>query len=213
MCPTPRKRSTRQAAKPATNGAVKAEDSTATAPKASARATGSKRKVKDEDEGEDDYESEEAKPKKRKTTTGKGKKKDEDMVPLASRTAVTSLKKAMYIGAHVSSAGGTTLPLPTHHVSCAVPPCPIPRKPVNCDFLTLRSHRCPKRSPKCNPHRRQCLCSLPQVPAQVDQPASSPGRPRPVPLPRRHPRLRLGKARPPARQLPRQPRPGRRRQG
>ncbi|KAH6895126.1 xylose isomerase-like protein [Thelonectria olida] len=43
-----------------------------------------------------------AAPKKRKT-----KAKDEDnAMPLAERTAVSSLKKAMYIGAHVSAAGG-----------------------------------------------------------------------------------------------------------
>ncbi|CAM1507349.1 Fc.00g069900.m01.CDS01 [Cosmosporella sp. VM-42] len=39
--------------------------------------------------------------KKRKT-----KAKEEDSMPLAERTAVTSLKNAMYIGAHVSGAGG-----------------------------------------------------------------------------------------------------------
>ncbi|KAF7548248.1 hypothetical protein G7046_g8743 [Stylonectria norvegica] len=39
--------------------------------------------------------------KKRKT-----KAKDDDAMPLAARTAVTSLKTAMYIGAHVSGAGG-----------------------------------------------------------------------------------------------------------
>lgn len=41
-------------------------------------------------------------PKKRKTS----KKDAEDTKPLAARTAVTSLKRAMYIGAHISSAGG-----------------------------------------------------------------------------------------------------------
>ncbi|KAK4043644.1 xylose isomerase-like protein [Parachaetomium inaequale] len=40
--------------------------------------------------------------KKRKTT----KKEAEDTMPLAARTAVASLKRAMYIGAHVSGAGG-----------------------------------------------------------------------------------------------------------
>jgi len=40
-------------------------------------------------------------PKKRKT-----KVKDEDVMPLAERTVVSTLKKAMYIGAHVSGAGG-----------------------------------------------------------------------------------------------------------
>ncbi|KPM39990.1 hypothetical protein AK830_g6582 [Neonectria ditissima] len=39
--------------------------------------------------------------KKRKT-----KAKDEDAMPLADRTAVSSLKKTMYLGAHVSAAGG-----------------------------------------------------------------------------------------------------------
>jgi|SRR5688572_7849667 len=38
---------------------------------------------------------------------GNGKTKEEDMKPLASRTAVESLKKAMYIGAHISAAGGS----------------------------------------------------------------------------------------------------------
>jgi AP endonuclease-1 len=40
--------------------------------------------------------------KKRKTAS----KKDEDTMPLAARTAISSLKRAMYIGAHVSGAGG-----------------------------------------------------------------------------------------------------------
>lgn len=45
-----------------------------------------------------------AAPKKRKTKAAS--KKDEDMPPLAARTSISSLKKAMYIGAHVSAAGG-----------------------------------------------------------------------------------------------------------
>lgn len=45
-----------------------------------------------------------AKPAKKRKTT---KAKDEDAMPLADRTAVSSLKKGMYIGAHVSAAGGT----------------------------------------------------------------------------------------------------------
>lgn len=40
--------------------------------------------------------------KKRKTT----KSNEKDAMPLTERTAVGSLKKAMYIGAHVSAAGG-----------------------------------------------------------------------------------------------------------
>lgn len=42
-----------------------------------------------------------AAPKKRKT-----KKSDDNGMPLAERTVVSALGKAMYIGAHVSAAGG-----------------------------------------------------------------------------------------------------------
>jgi AP endonuclease-1 len=45
--------------------------------------------------------------KKRKT-----KAKDEDETPLANRTAVSELKPAMHIGAHVSAAGGTYISSP-----------------------------------------------------------------------------------------------------
>ncbi|OAA64062.1 DNA-(apurinic or apyrimidinic site) lyase [Cordyceps fumosorosea ARSEF 2679] len=57
------------------------------------------------DEGAEEAKPEATKPqqtKKRKTT----KTNDQDAMPLADRTAVSSLKKAMYIGAHVSAAGG-----------------------------------------------------------------------------------------------------------
>ncbi len=47
--------------------------------------------------------------KKRKTA----KAKDEDAMPLADRTAVSFLKKGMYIGAHVSAAGGMFKPVNT----------------------------------------------------------------------------------------------------
>lgn len=45
-----------------------------------------------------------AAPKKQRAT--KAKAKPEDAMPLAERTVVASLRKAMRIGAHVSSAGG-----------------------------------------------------------------------------------------------------------
>lgn len=48
-------------------------------------------------------------PKKRKTAA---KKDSEDSMPLAARTAVASLKRAMYIGAHVSGAGGVQNSIP-----------------------------------------------------------------------------------------------------
>ncbi|KAI1329565.1 xylose isomerase-like protein [Xylariaceae sp. FL0255] len=59
-----------------------------------------KRKTADEDQVEDTKPV--AAPKKRKRTANKA----QDEMPLAERTAIASLKKAMYIGAHVSGAGG-----------------------------------------------------------------------------------------------------------
>jgi AP endonuclease-1 len=51
---------------------------------------------------EEDEQPKKPAAKKRKTT----KKDAEDTMPLAARTAVASLKRAMYIGAHISAAGG-----------------------------------------------------------------------------------------------------------
>ncbi|GAW18123.1 hypothetical protein ANO14919_075960 [Xylariales sp. No.14919] len=62
----------------------------------------SKAKLKEEDSPAE--EPKPAAPKKARAT--KAKVKAEDVMPLAERTAIASLKKAMYIGAHVSSAGG-----------------------------------------------------------------------------------------------------------
>ncbi|KAI2471225.1 AP endonuclease [Annulohypoxylon bovei var. microspora] len=73
----------------------------AAAPKGKA----AKRKVVEDDEDGDDVEPAAPEPKavkKRKTTKGKA----EDLVALAKRTIIDTLKKPMYIGAHVSSAGG-----------------------------------------------------------------------------------------------------------
>ncbi|KAI0864242.1 xylose isomerase-like protein [Xylaria cubensis] len=65
-----------------------------------------KAKVEAEDSAaEEEQPKAAAAPKKRRATT-KAKSKPEDTMPLAERTAIASLKKAMYIGAHVSSAGG-----------------------------------------------------------------------------------------------------------
>ncbi|PKS06584.1 hypothetical protein jhhlp_007332 [Lomentospora prolificans] len=95
-----------------------------------AKANGAKPKVKDEEEGHesDEYDDGGASDdggktsKKRKVaaratgtkakTAKKQKKGGEDMTPLAARTAVASLKKAMYIGAHVSAAGGVQNSIP-----------------------------------------------------------------------------------------------------
>ncbi|ESZ90838.1 hypothetical protein SBOR_8783 [Sclerotinia borealis F-4128] len=62
-----------------------------------------KRKLKDEDEDEEDGTVAEKKvTKKRKTQN----EKDAKIMPLADRTLVSTLKKAVHIGAHVSAAGG-----------------------------------------------------------------------------------------------------------
>ncbi|KAI0021511.1 xylose isomerase-like protein [Xylariomycetidae sp. FL0641] len=73
------------------------------------KGTNRKRKVAVKDETGDEEEEQQQKvdgtqvSRKRKRTA---KQKIEDAMPLAKRTAVASLQKAMYIGAHVSSAGG-----------------------------------------------------------------------------------------------------------
>ncbi|KAI1470211.1 AP endonuclease [Daldinia caldariorum] len=71
-------------------------------------------KIEDEEDEEDDQDEKDKKDgpvaekpkakaaKKQKTT----KEKTEDLMALATRTVVSTLKKSMYIGAHVSSAGG-----------------------------------------------------------------------------------------------------------
>ncbi|KAI4600124.1 hypothetical protein KJ359_001226 [Pestalotiopsis sp. 9143b] len=122
---SPRKRTT-----VATKPEIKTEEPAPVRRGATRTATATKRKAEieeDEDEDDDDDEeeppkkqtkakassssikAEETKPapaaKKRKTTTTK-KPSEAEMPPLAPRTAVASLKKAMYVGAHVSAAGG-----------------------------------------------------------------------------------------------------------
>lgn len=59
-----------------------------------------KRKAKIEDEDADDTKVK----KKRKTK----EEKEAEAMPLAERTAISTLNKAMYFGAHVSAAGGTS---------------------------------------------------------------------------------------------------------
>lgn len=62
-------------------------------------------------------ESEPDSAKAAKKTKKKGKADDDGMV-LAERTAVSSLKKAMYIGAHVSAAGGNII---SYFIQCNLP--------------------------------------------------------------------------------------------
>lgn len=112
----PPRTSQRKRAAPAT---VKVEEKAIQkpSPKKKTTAASKKRKAAEESEINEDHEcdshnedakEEEPTPKKRKTTK---KDKEDDMAPLAARTAVSSLKKAMYIGAHVSGAGGKSSPI------------------------------------------------------------------------------------------------------
>ncbi|GAP86054.2 putative apurinic apyrimidinic endonuclease-like protein [Rosellinia necatrix] len=66
------------------------------------RKTIPKTQLKEDDSADEKPKA--AAPKKQRTA--KAKAKPEGAMPLAERTAIASLKKAMYIGAHVSSAGG-----------------------------------------------------------------------------------------------------------
>lgn len=71
-------------------------------PKAKKSATKRKARAEDEDdEGDDDVDDTKVK-KKRKTK----EEKEAEAMPLAARTAIGTLKKAMHIGAHISGAGG-----------------------------------------------------------------------------------------------------------
>ncbi|KAI1200559.1 xylose isomerase-like protein [Nemania serpens] len=63
-------------------------------------------KTKGEDEDSASEKLKAAPAKKPRAARSKAKAKPEDATPLAERTAIPSLNKAMYIGAHVSSAGG-----------------------------------------------------------------------------------------------------------
>lgn len=86
-----------------TNGATKPTKAQKPTPKKSAP----KRKAESENDEEEPEKAPKAVPKKRKTA----KTKEEDTMPLAERTAISSLGRAMYIGAHVSAAGGKLLVL------------------------------------------------------------------------------------------------------
>ncbi|KAI7781157.1 dna-(apurinic or apyrimidinic site) lyase 1 [Diaporthe eres] len=120
---SPRKKATATAVKvekevvQKVNGAAAKAKAKVTKTKAEAvtpkkKTAGKKRKAADDTEDEDHEcdshneaeqdEKEKPGPKKRKTK----KEKEAEAMPLAARTAVSSLKRAMYIGAHVSGAGG-----------------------------------------------------------------------------------------------------------
>lgn len=64
-----------------------------------------KRKADSEPDADVDSKTQASKAVKKRKGNGKG---DEEAMILAERTAVSALGKAMYIGAHVSAAGGTS---------------------------------------------------------------------------------------------------------
>ncbi|OBT78058.1 hypothetical protein VF21_03123 [Pseudogymnoascus sp. 05NY08] len=71
-----------------------------------------KRKIKDED-SDDEEEKIIEKPAKKPVKKRKTKEEAEnDAMPVAARTAVATLKRKMYIGAHISAAGGVQNSLP-----------------------------------------------------------------------------------------------------
>jgi AP endonuclease-1 len=62
-----------------------------------------KRKAKTEDDEDEGADVDENKSKKKRKTK---EEKEAEAMPIAARTAIGALKKAMHIGAHVSGAGG-----------------------------------------------------------------------------------------------------------
>ncbi|KAL5350623.1 DNA-(apurinic or apyrimidinic site) lyase [Pseudogymnoascus australis] len=97
-------------------GAAKSSKPTAGKRKSNAEAEISppplKRKIKDEDEDEEEEKVTE-KPAKKAVKKRKTKEEAEnDAMPIAVRTAVATLKRKMYIGAHISAAGGVQNSLP-----------------------------------------------------------------------------------------------------
>jgi AP endonuclease-1 len=71
--------------------------------KASKPTAATKRKADSEPDADVDSKTQASKAVKKRKGKGKG---DEEAMILAERTAVSALGKAMYIGAHVSAAGG-----------------------------------------------------------------------------------------------------------
>ncbi|KAK7951521.1 xylose isomerase-like protein [Apiospora aurea] len=85
---------------------VKSETPEVEDAKASRKARPTKRKAAAEEDGDEVGQAPPGKDTKPAKKTRTAKTKIEDIMPLAKRTAVASLKRAMYIGAHVSGAGG-----------------------------------------------------------------------------------------------------------
>ncbi|KAL3961608.1 hypothetical protein ACCO45_003131 [Purpureocillium lilacinum] len=83
-----------------------------------AKTTHKRKAAAEADHADDDYDEvngngkDTPAPAAKKRKTAKAKKEEQGGMPLTERTAVASLKKAMYIGAHVSAAGGVQNSIP-----------------------------------------------------------------------------------------------------
>jgi AP endonuclease-1 len=123
-----------------------------------------KRKVKVEEEAEEELrEDEDTKKVKKKRKTKE--EKEAEAMPLAGRTSVQTLKRAMYIGAHVSGAGGKLVPFWLDYY---------------CKLIC-----CSKRSSQfdyqCAPYWRKCVRLIPEIPTEMDQSSSRWRGSRPIP--------------------------------
>jgi hypothetical protein len=139
-----------------------------------------KRKVKDEDEDEDDEEERVIeKPEKKVAKKRKTKEdKETDTMPLAARTAIATLKKKMYIGAHISSAGGKSPPpspfspgnpignQPRPQASTTLSPTPCTSAPTPSPFSSSpNANGAARRSPQMrNPNSSLCPKNTPTTP-------------------------------------------------
>jgi AP endonuclease-1 len=85
---------------------------------------------------------------------------EENTMPLAERTSVASLKKAMYIGAHVSAAGGECVLVDT--AECA--------RILRSELIACFNRRSKFRL-QCRTDWGQLICPVPQVSTQMGQPS------------------------------------------
>ncbi len=115
----PRTSTRKTASVPKVNGQTAPKTASSALKRDSVRvASGAKRKTREHDTANDEHEhehthvddesaEEDEKPAKKRRTQAKGKGDGQTEMPsLAERTVVGPLKKAMYIGAHVSASGG-----------------------------------------------------------------------------------------------------------
>ena len=117
---------------------------------------GKKRKIKVEEEVDvQQYTKENGSEKKVKRKRKTKEEKEAEAMPLAARTAGHKL----FIGAHVSAAGGTIYSLNS----------------MSRVHMLRSLCRCPQLRPKQRPHRCQCLRSFPEKPTEMGESATCRG--------------------------------------